>query len=757
MNVRDTYNPANIEARCQTRWIRNATFATPPSRRGRRDTFVYACTPFTTGKAHMGHVRSYTIADVCARWARIQGDAVLWAMGFDAFGLPNEIAAIKHGISPREWVDTCREQMAKQFDRLGLSVDWARCFVTSDAEYYKWTQWVFLKFLEHNLVYRADGVENWCDMCHSVLASLQVTEDGRCWRCNSLVRLACIPQWYLRLSAYAEELDRDLDHLDGWDETVLAYQRTLFGRTEGVELDVQLAHGLLLTVFTPYPDRLSEAAFIALSANHPLVEKLLSPDSDVHDLDAQRRRNMSREKRSANGTALINTGRAVEIDGLGRSLPIVITSSVDMRFGGGAALGVPTCDPIDSALAAQLGVCGIEEGGSTPNVPLRPAARYHLRDSSISRQRSWGAPIPVVHCPVCGQVPVPETDLPVRLPDDLVPTGEGSALIGRAEFRECICPRCGANALRDTDTLDVHFDSIWMLVPFCVPPEARGKDMFTHGELHRWLPVSQVVCGADQGGWWMNDRLFFRVMCRSGYFGNLHDYEPVKHLLMHEMVLSNGKKMSKSLGNVVDPDEVIERYGADALRLTVLRVNPRKAFNWTDEALQDNHRFLSRIWDFVVALLEQKEATGVTPESPGVDAIERRLGKWQNAASRKIESAYQDRDFHIVLKELKVFFELIHRFTAKPLSKGTLNLADLNAVLDALTVFLELLGPLAPHIVDELAPRCSGRTEAGITIRHDDEGPASGKADAHEETVTEHDYDSSRSVRGPSQRGLWTK
>ncbi|WP_080403648.1 class I tRNA ligase family protein [Burkholderia ubonensis] len=754
MNIRAPYNPTAVEARCQARWARNAMFATPSARPGQRNTFVYACTPFTTGKAHMGHVRSYAIADVCARWARNQGDAVLWAMGFDAFGLPNEIAAIKHGISPREWVKSCCERMAEQFDRLGLSVDWSRCFVTSDAEYYKWTQWVFLKFLEHGLVYRTDGIENWCDTCHSVLASLQVTEENRCWRCNNPVRLARIPQWYLRLSAFADELDRDLDRLDGWDETVLAYQRALFGKTAGVEFDIPFTDGTSLTVFTPFPARLPEAAFIALSPNHPLAARLLSPDDAAQDLDAQRRRSMSRDDRSAIGTSVIDTGHVLKIDGLVRPLAIVVTSSVDTRFGGGAALGVPACDPVDAALASQLGVSENDSDGGTPRVQLRPAVRYKLRDSSISRQRSWGAPIPVVHCTACGQVPVREEDLPIRLPDDLIPTGEGSALASRADFRDCHCPRCGANALRDTDTLDVHFDSIWMLVPFCVPSGERDKDMFTHDELRRWLPVSQVICGADQGGWWMNDRLFFRVMCHSGYFGQLRDREPVKRLLMHEMVLSNGKKMSKSLGNIVDPDEIVGVYGADTLRLTVLRVNPRKAFNWTDEALRENHRFLSRIWDFSVSLIEHQKTQDVPPGSVGADTTERRLSKWKNIASGKIKTAYEERDFHIVLKELKVFFEMIHRSLAKRLSTGPLNCTDLNAILDALIVFLELLGPMAPHIVDELGPRCSARRETGIPPRHEDAASASDNSGSQEEMTT-GGYGDPGGVR-PSRRGLWT-
>lgn len=705
MSTRSSYDPARIESRCQEAWRRDQAFVPPPDTPGRKNSFVYSCTPFTTGKAHMGHVRSYTIADVCARRARSEGDAVLWAMGFDAFGLPNEMAAIEHSINPREWVKTCSERMIEQFDRLGLSVDWSRCFVTSDPEYYRWTQWVFLRFLEQGLVYRAEGIENWCDTCKSVLASLQVSDDDRCWRCDGPVRLACIQQWYLRLLPYADELERGLAQLVGWDEAVLACQHTLLGKTEGAELEVPLLSGPPLVVFAPYPEALSSAAFIALSPNHPYVEQLISKSRATIDLDAQRRRGLSRDERSAHRIPVIETDLVLGVSGLDHDLPVLITPTVDMRFGGGAVLGVPARDRGDAVLAAQLGIAPVEPSAHEPDIPLRRASRYRLRDNSISRQRSWGAPVPIIHCPTCGLVPVPDEDLPVRLPDDLVPTGEGCALARHPTFSDCHCPRCSGPAHRDTDTLDVHVDSIWMLVPFCVPPAGQEAQMFTHPDLRRWLPVEQVVCGADQAGWWMNDRLFFKVMRDCGYFSELPEGEPVRNLLMHEMVLSGGRKMSKSLGNAVDPDDLIRRYGADAVRLTVLKVHPRKAFNWTEEALQENHRFLSELWDFVEDIFLSPEWTGAAVEPAQEDQLGRKLARWCEAAVRKVTIAFERKNFHLVLKELKVFFAMIRRFTTQKKRIVRLKFADVEAIRTAIKTLLRLLEPLAPHISYELRER----------------------------------------------------
>lgn len=690
------YDHVLIERRSQELWRLNRRFATPSGPRERRGSYVYACTPFTTGKAHMGHVRSYTIADVCARRARSLGHDVLWAMGFDAFGLPNEMAAIERGIHPADWVRRSREEMTAQFDRLGLSVDWERCFVTSDPEYYRWTQWVFLQFLERGLVHRTEGIESWCDGCHTVLASLQVDEDGKCWRCGAQTRLACVDQWYLRLSPYARELEAGIETLGAWSEMAIGTQRELLTGIQGVELDAICPSGSPLAVFCAHPRALSTAAFVAISPNLPNLEQLLGLDRSALNLEAQRRRGMAREERSTQRLPAIATGLEIDLPSLGRALPVVITTAVDLRFGSGATLGVPSCDPIDAALADQLGLCAREEQGeATP--AARPAVRHRLRDSSISRQRGWGAPVPVIHCESCGVVPVPDEDLPVRLPEDLHLTGEGSPLAQHPTFAGCRCSRCGREARRDTDTLDVHIDSIWMLIPFCVPTPARADRMFTHPDLARWLPVEQVVCGADQTGWWINDRFFFKVLADCGYLPHLEAREPVRRLLMHEMVLADGRKMSKSLGNAVDPDDVMASHGADALRLAVLRVKPEKAFSWTTEALDESRRFLAQLWGFVKDL--PRDPLGPSPEGA---ALLRKLRRCRDVAVSKVTRAYERNAFHLVEKELKTFFKKIEQFGARRRASGAMTTEDREEIHECLLQLLELLEPLAPHICDAL-------------------------------------------------------
>lgn len=683
---RRAYFAAEVEAKWREAWASAGAFAPGPA--GAQDTFVYACTPFTTGKAHMGHVRSYTLADVCARRARAEGRSVLWAMGFDAFGLPNEIAAVEHAITPADWVEACRQRMTDQFQRLGLSTDPTRTFVTSHPEYYRWTQWAFLRLLERGLAYRAEGVENWCERCGCVLAALQVSEDGRCWRCGQAAGLACVPQWYMRITPYAEELYAGLDALAGWDENAVAYQRALLGRVEGYEMDVSSPAGRTLTVFAPSAECVAGATFLAISPNHPQLDGIIPRRAAAQEIEAQRRRSLGRSERSHEAVPATDSGVRVRIPGRAEPLAVIVTPSVDLRYGGGAAFGAPACDPADAAIARQLGLAATPQESLTQT--LRPAVRFRLRDSSISRQRTWGAPIPIVYCPGCGVVPVPDSDLPVVLPEDLAPTGRGSALADHPNFATCSCPRCGSAARRETDTLDVHIDSLWMLAPFCVPAEARDTQMFTHPDLARWLPVSQVVCGADQAAWWVNDRFFFKVLRDIGLLPHLSDGEPVRRLLMHEMVLAGGRKMSKSLGNVVDPDEVIDRWGADTVRLAVLKVNPRKAFSWNDEALQENHAFLTALWDFVNEIVEAAEPADLDP------AGQRRLGRWLDTAARKVADAYDHRAFHVVQRELKVFFQLIRRH-GRAYGAG--------ACRPATAKLVTWLAPLAPHIAAELEAR----------------------------------------------------
>jgi leucyl-tRNA synthetase len=695
-----TYEPTVVERRWQNIWRDTNAFLTPSG--GAHYTFVYACTPFTTGNAHLGHVRSYTLADVCARRARFEGKSVLWAMGFDAFGLPNEMAAIEHAVPPHLWVEDCCKRMTEQFTRMGLSVDWTRCFVTSRPDYYRWTQWVFLALLKRGLVYRGEGIENWCSKCETVLASQQVTHNT-CWRCNTPVSLAYVDQWYFRLLPYAEELERGLSRLIGWDDSAITCQRDLLGKTVGVEFDIPFPHKPPITIFTSFPDDIARGAFIALSPNHPYVDQLLINNDAGCDIALQRRRHLSRHERTTTTIPYIVTRLQLHIPGVARPLPVVITPIVDFRFGGGAVLGVPQRDSEDAKLARHIAIGESADANDTPEVSPRPAHRYKLRDNSVSRKRFWGAPVPVIHCTKCGYVPVPDKDLPVLLPEEFVHDGKGSPLSQHPTFIECACPTCGGTAHRDTDTLDVHFDSIWMLIPFCVPSTERSHSMFTHADLGRWLPVAQVVCGVDQAGWWLNDRFLFKVLNDAGYLSHLQDREPVKNLLMHEMVLAEGTKMSKSLGNAVDPHDAIQRYGADTVRLAVLRVNPRKAFNWDNASLLEYHARLTRVWNFVLDVITRASPSTTGASRP--DSDNRRLARCRLAATAKVNAAYARMAYHTVLRELTTFFDAIQRFakTREPLESA--NSHDIAEILDAVTEFLKQLEPLAPHIASELLHR----------------------------------------------------
>lgn len=749
------YDPRSIELKWQLEWERQAAFAVPRSVAGEDCFYVYSCTPFTTGRAHMGHVRSYTIADVCARRARMRGRRVLWAMGFDAFGLPNEIAAIRQSHDPSPWVRKCAAEMTTQFRRIGLSVDWSRSFVTSDPDYYRWTQWVFLRFLDLGLVYRAKGVQHWCEQCRTVLASMQVGTDGACWRCNGPTELISVAQWYLSFSKYRKELWDGLGTLEGWDETVLAFQRSLIGRIEGVEFSLDVPGcDATLNVFTPHPEAIDRATFIAVSPNDPAVEILVGMDRVASELTAQRVRAMRRSDRSADRIPVVDTGRRVSLPGLSQPLPIWITPAVDMKFGGGAALGIPSREPTDGALAAQLDWKPSVGSSGAFTGSLASASRYKLRDSCISRQRGWGAPVPIIHCDGCGLVPIPDDQLPVKLPADLRFSGAAAPLAAHPTFSKCVCPKCGTAATRDVDTLDVHFDSIWMLIPFCVPAGERESSMFAHPELRRWLPVGQVVCGADQAGWWVNDRLFFKALCDLGYFRWCAEREPVKKLLMHEMILADGRKMSKSAGNSVDPNLILEEYGADTLRLAVLKVNPRKAFNWNSAVASESHAFLRRVWSYSIELLDRCRAAEASEVSAQAGAVS--LRRWIDAASKKIEAAYETDAYHLVLRELKTWLSKMQGFSATSTRGFRQGASCREQLLSGLRAFLEYLEPLAPHLCCELLSQletsqaASRVRDQGLRTRDPTDCSQSGTTSFGYETAARGGTSSSRSTRQES-------
>jgi len=732
------YDPQTIEARRQAAWRARDAFKTPSVAEGAPHKYIKPSAPFTSGNIHIGHVRSYSIGDAYARFARARGDAVLFAFGFDAFGLPAELGAIDRGESPSDWVARCAEHMTGQLQRLGYSFDWERTFLSSDALMYRWSQWLFLALLEAGLVYRGTGNVDWCEHCSTTLATIQV-ENGLCWRCHNPVQLIQRTQWYLRISAHVPENDRRLEELAAsgiWDESSLASQRFVLGRVDGVEVDLG-PDGEALTAFTPHDDAIALARFVLISPRHPDVEAWADTSQARERLEELRSGGLERSDRDAEAIPLIDTHRTLPSPADGEPLPVLISPVVDGRFGATAVFGIPARDHTDALIAGRLSLpadeitpekspaesawngAGESEGESAPpiadrssGIGQRPAVRYRANDFSISRQRSWGTPIPIVYCDGnCGAVPVPEEQLPVLLPLDLHPTGTGNPLAEREDFVQTTCPRCGGPARRETDTLDCHFDALWLWVPVCVPPAERERpldEIFTLEDLRAWLPSERVVAGSDSGNFVFDQRIVTKALRDLGPLAFLADGEPFAGCLFHEMVTADGRKMSKHLGNVVDPDELVARYGADTVRLaTLYAARPQRALNWSDSAVLRCHRFLTQVWEYSQARLADAEARAPADDGePVKDTTEHlrlKLAQWCEKAVEKITEDMQGLEMHSAVRNVMRLFDRIKDFEKRVTAhQGELSRADSDALIVALTLLAQLLGPFAPHLSEEL-------------------------------------------------------
>jgi leucyl-tRNA synthetase len=727
------YDPQSIEARRQAAWRAREAFRTPPLIEDQPHLYIKPSAPFTSGNVHIGHVRSYSIGDAYARFRRARGEAVLFAFGFDAFGLPAELGAIAGGESPSEWVNRCAAHMTGQLDRLGFSFDWERSFLSSDALMYRWSQWLFLVLHEAGLVYRGTGNVDWCDNCQTTLASIQVEPGGTCWRCHGPVRLIELPQWYLKISAYLDENDRRLQERSAsgkWDEVSLASQEIVLGRIDGIEVELSAPGSAdSLTVFTPYPDALAEARFVLMSARHPDADRWASDPTVNEQLEQLRSGGWERSSREAETIPVIDTGRVLLSPG-GATLPVLVSPVVDSRFGPTVVLGVPTRDRTDELIAGRLGLGetdgaqsdGTQEpsAGETIAPPAgRPTVRYRASDWVISRQRSWGTPIPIVYCEQCGTVPLSREQLPVLLPLDIHPTGAGNPLAELDAFVQTTCPRCGGPARRETDTLDCHFDALWLWIPACVPPEAREEsleEILALPDLRHWLPSERLVAGSDSGNFVFDQRTVTKALRDIGPLAFLADGEPFAGCLFHEMVTADGRKMSKHLGNVVDPDELIARYGADTVRLAVLyAARPQKSLNWDGSAVLRCHRFLTQVWEYSLAKLAQTSADSqATGEADGqavegeqardtTEHLRLKLSTWCEAAVERTTEDMESLEMHSAVRNIMRLFDRIKDFEKRVLARqAELSQADSAALLDALTTLVQLLGPFAPHLSEEL-------------------------------------------------------
>jgi leucyl-tRNA synthetase len=769
-----SYEPRAIEARRQAAWHAQSAFRTPEASGEKPHKYIKPSAPFTSGNIHIGHVRSYSIGDAYARFCRARGEDVLFAFGFDSFGLPAELGAIAGKEPPSAWVARCAEHMVGQLRQLGFSFDWERTFMSSDAIMYRWSQWLFLTLLDAGLVYRGTGTVDWCDTCQTVLATIQV-EDGTCWRCHNPVRLIERPQWYLRISKYVPENDRRLQELAAsgtWDENALASQRFVLGRVDGVELELTQPsrpgapdEGEPLTVFTPHPDALELARFVAVSPRHPRVEEWARDEVLAQRLEELRAVGLERSAREAQTMPLVDTGRLVASPTGGEPLPVIVTPTVDGRFGPTAVLGIPERDRTDAVIAERL--FGSPEDPSPPvhagrrlptdaggreqlftdtdgqtlartstegqvtapvrwpiddPIDRRSAVRYRANDFTISRQRSWGTPIPIVYCERCGTVPLPREQLPVLLPLDVKPTGTGNPLAEREDFVHTTCPKCGESARRETDTLDCHFDALWLWVPVCVPPSEREQTLehiLALEDLRTWLPCERVVAGSDSGNFVFDQRTVTKALRDIGPLEFLADGEPFAGCLFHEMVIRDGRKMSKHLGNVVDPDELVEQYGADTVRLAVLyAARPQRSLNWSDSDVKRCHRFLRQLWDYSQARfaidpaqVEQGATNGASTDGAQAAAIgpektehlRKRLEQWCRTAVEKITEDAIELEMHSAVRNVMRLFDRIRDYEKRVIAKrGQLCAEDHESLLAALAILARVLMPFAPHVAEEL-------------------------------------------------------
>ena len=626
------YNHKNVESKWQKTWAENDQYKTDTLDTSKPNYYTLEMFPYPSGKIHMGHVRNYSIGDVVARFKKMEGYNVLHPMGWDSFGLPAENAAIKHGIHPHKWTMENIEDMKGQLKLLGLSYDWDREVATSTPEYYKFTQEIFLKFLEHGLAYKKKSFVNWCPSCETVLANEQVVQ-GQCERCDSVVVKKDLEQWYFKTTQYAEELLQDLDTLDGWPEKVKLMQKNWIGKSTGAEIVFDIdGTDKSMTVFTTRPDTIYGVTYMVLAPEHDLVKELVAGTEYKTDVDAfvAKMHTMTEIERTSTDVEKegMFIGKYVVNPLTGEKAPIWIANYVLADYGTGAIMAVPAHDERDGEFAQKYDleiIPVIDEDNKMINSGDfngmdaseafdkiiekieemnrgKKTVNYRLRDWLLSRQRYWGCPIPVVYCDTCGVVPEKKENLPVLLPTDVEFTGKGeSPLTTSKEFMTTACPCCGKEARREVDTMDTFVDSSWYFLRYIDPKNT--ENIFDSEVVNKWMPVDQYIGGVEHA---IMHLLYSRFFVKAFNDMGLVDFkEPFKNLLTQGMVLKEGSKMSKSKGNVVSPLEIIEEFGADTARLFVLfAAPPERDLDWSEQGVEGCYRFLNRVYRLVDELSE---------------------------------------------------------------------------------------------------------------------------------------------------------
>jgi leucyl-tRNA synthetase len=739
--LQDKYAPHEIEAKWQKYWEENKTFKLEIDK-NRPKSYVLEMFPYPSGNLHMGHVRNYSIGDVVARFRTMKGFNVLHPMGWDSFGMPAENAAIKHGIPPKKWTLENIANMTRQQKALGLSYDWDREVTTCKEDYYKWTQWFFELFYKRGLAVKKKSAVNWCDTCNTVLANEQVI-DGKCWRCDHDVVKKDLSQWFFKITDYADELLKDLDLLEGWPERVKTMQRNWIGRSEGLEFEFAIpALNDKVAVYTTRPDTAYGVTFMALAAEHPLIEKLCVGNPKAEEIKAfcERVRNQSDIERTSSESEKegIFTGVYCVNPFTGRQVEIWVTNYVLYDYGTGAVMGVPTGDQRDWMFADKYGIekivticpvgkelkleemtCAYEEkegilvnSGEFTGMEMHKAmsaimdkaeqegfgkrrVNYRLRDWLISRQRYWGAPIPIVYCPHCGEVLVPEEELPVRLPEDVdFNAGAKSPLATSESFLHCKCPKCGADATRETDTMDTFLCSSWYYLRYTDPKNAAK--CFDKDANMYWGPVDQYIGGIEHAILHLlYSRFFLKVLRDAG----LVDYdEPFSNLLTQGMVIKDGAKMSKSLGNVVSPEEILEKYGADTARLFILfAAPPERELEWSDQGVEGSFRFLNRVWRIVLNYMPQLEQKVTSYDAAGLSEADKELRRVLHSSIKKVTADIETRfNFNTAISTM---MELVNALYAY---KDASEEHNAGLVYEAITALIKMLSPFVPHITEEL-------------------------------------------------------
>lgn len=742
--MQEKYSFPEIESKWQKEWLDNKVYKTEENS-SKPKYYALAMFPYPSGDLHMGHVRNYSIADVIARYKRMTGHNVLHPIGWDSFGLPAENAAIKHQTPPADWTWKNIANMRRQLQEMGISYDWDREVATCHPSYYKWTQWLFLEFYKHGLVYKKKAAVNWCPSCATVLANEQVV-DGGCERCDTLVTKKSLEQWFFRITDYADVLLEDLDKLPGWPEKVKTMQRNWIGRSEGVEVNFALEERPeKILVYTTRMDTIFGVSYVVLAPEHPLVLELVKGTEYEADVLAFIEKMNGLNEIARTSTDAEKEGMFIGAYCLnplsGQKVPIWIANYVLLEYGTGAVMGVPAHDERDFEFATKYGLeikmvilpQGIPSGEKER--PLQAAytedgfvvnsgpfdglnseealermadeaerrgvgqrkVNFRLRDWLISRQRYWGAPIPMVYCDSCGTVPVPEEELPVLLPPDVVFKSGENPLATSASFIETTCPKCGGAARRETDTMDTFACSSWYFLRYTDPQNT--EQAFAKNDVNYWMNVDQYVGGVEHAILHLLYARFFTKALKD--FGYLNAEEPFQNLLTQGMVCMNGSKMSKSKGNVVSPGAIIGKYGADTARLFILfAAPPERDLEWSDQGVEGCYRFLNRIWRLVAQYQPLlKEDVSALTEREGwasLDAEGKEMRRHTHSAIQKVTIDVGKRyNFNTAISTIMEWVNALYLYKERP---------NANAAVgrEALEGILTLLAPIAPHITEEL-------------------------------------------------------